>query len=162
MAVCGEICLQRSLSTAKGESSDVQGKRGQGFVLHTLILRVQRKQRTKNCSFDVAMRRFKKKSGRCRAADYEFPIEKKPFYSLFSASSLKQPRPGRALFSLKAHYARAEKKILSAVFLSPDLEHFAGINHFAEITAGRNKKAPALNFRGSKYKLRLQAALMSK
>ena len=114
MAVCGEICLQRSLSTAKGESSDVQGKRGQGFVLHTLILRVQRKQRTKNCSFDVAMRRFKKKSGRCRAADYEFPIEKKPFYSLFSASSLKQPRPGRALFSLKAHYARAEKKILSA------------------------------------------------
>ena len=81
-----EVIGQKVLAVipSKGESSDVQGKRGQGFVLHTLILRVQRKQRTKNCSFDVAMRRFKKKSSRSRAADCEFIMEK----SLFSAFSL--------------------------------------------------------------------------
>ena len=101
---------------SKYSKSGMQGNRGQGFVLSVLILRVQRKQRTKNFSFDVAMRRFKKKSGRCRAAGCESIMEKSLFCRLFSAPNSKRPRPRRSLFSLKAHCARVEKKTLSAVF----------------------------------------------
>ena len=60
------VLVKQRLATipSKGERSGVQRDRGQDFVLDTLILRVQRKQRTKNFSFDVAMRRFEKKSDR--------------------------------------------------------------------------------------------------
>ena len=106
--------LVRILSKCK--RSGVQRDRGQDFVLHTLILRVRRKRRTKNCSFDVAMRHFEKKSGISQAADGEFYHGKKRFWRFFSAQSSKLTRLGRSLFSLKAHCARVEKKTLSAVF----------------------------------------------
>ena len=55
------LVKQRSVRIlSKCKRSGVQRDRGQDFVLHTLILRVRRKRRTKNCSFDVAMRRCKK------------------------------------------------------------------------------------------------------
>ena len=78
---------------SKCSKSGMQGNRGQGFVLSVLILRVQRKQRTKNFSFDVAMRRFKKKSGRCRAAGCESIMEQSLFaaFSLLRASNNRGP-----------------------------------------------------------------------
>ena len=79
------LVKQRSVRIlSKCKRSGVQRDRGQDFVLHTLILRVRRKQRTKNCSFDVAMRRCKKKSGRCQAAECALITEE----SLFAAFSL--------------------------------------------------------------------------
>ena len=112
------VLAKQRLATipSKCSKSGAQGKRGQGFVLYTLILRVQRKQRTKNCSCDGVMRHFEKKLWQklsCRLRIYH---GRKRFQGFFSASSYEQLRAGRALFSLKAHFQRAEKKSLSAVF----------------------------------------------
>ena len=80
---------------SKGERSGTQGKRGQGFVLHTLILRVQRKQRTKNCSFDGAMWGLEKKILSCLNLSTHF-------FRAFHASSIYKAREGKDISRRKS------------------------------------------------------------
>ena len=76
---------------SKYSKSGMQGNRGQGFVLSVLILRVQRKQRTKNCSLDVATRRFKKKIRQKPSRWRQVYHGENPLSPLFYALTRKQP-----------------------------------------------------------------------